>query len=115
MPKVKRAIKIWFFANNFFHRRGTPPNIPPKWKEGVAAHLLMVWLFQKKLKIMCHFVPKFEKVPISDVLAYISVCLVGTSACNSSYERACQDGQFDVFGFGFGRGCDVIATSQWRI
>ena len=99
MPKVKRAIKIWFFANNFFHRRGTPPNIPPKWKEGVAAHLLMVWLFQKKLKIMCHFVPKFEKVPISDVLAYISVCLVGTSACISSYERACQDGQFDVLGF----------------
>ena len=79
------------------------------------AHLLMVWLFQKKLKIMCHFVPKFENVPISYVLAYISVCLVGTSACNSSYERACHDGQFHVFGFGFGRGCDVIVTSQWGI
>ena len=79
------AIKIWFFANNFFHRRGTPtppppPHIPSKPKEGVVAHLLMVWLFQKKLKIMCHFVPKFEKVPILVPLAYISAHVYGTLA-----------------------------------
>ena len=64
---------------------------------------------------MCHFGTKFENVQISDVLAYFSVDMYGTSACNGSYERACHDGQFDVFGFGFGRVCDVIATSEWGI
>ena len=41
--------------------------------------------------------------------------MYGMSARNSSCDRACQDGQFGALGFEFGRGCDVIATSEWRI
>ena len=53
---------------------------------------------------------KVENGSFFDVLAYISVRVDGTSACNGTYEKECQGDQFDVFCFGFGRGCDVIAT-----